>query len=161
MILYSILDKKYINDKNIRKNGDFNSVRTTITGGKRFHHGIDYKAPIGSNIYAANCGKVIFSTFNQSGFGNCIVIKHEDGTSTLYAHLKELPLFKINSEVKCGCKIGEVGDTGNAKGTEPHLHFECLDKVGTLLIERCSNNCNLGIPCGLYRLNPHEFLKIN
>ncbi len=86
----------------------------------RFHSGIDIGAPYGAPIYAAEAGKVILASY-YDGYGNCIIIDHGDGVSTLYAHCSSI-IVKVGQYVSKGQIIGYVGSTGNSTG--PHLHFE-------------------------------------
>lgn len=87
---------------------------------KIFHTGIDIAAPMGSDIIAANSGTVIFSGWN-GGYGNCIIIDHGGGISTLYAHCSRLLVSK-GELVSAKQTIAAIGSTGISTG--PHLHFE-------------------------------------
>jgi murein DD-endopeptidase MepM/ murein hydrolase activator NlpD len=91
-----------------------------IYGTTRFHSGIDIGAPYGAPIYAAEAGRVILASY-YDGYGNCIIIDHGDGISTLYAHCSSI-IVKVGQYVSKGQIIGYVGSTGNSTG--PHLHFE-------------------------------------
>lgn len=84
------------------------------------HNGIDFGSGRGTEIYAAAEGNVILSEFNSS-FGNYVVIDHNDGQSTAYAHLDKLVISK-GDIVSKGQLIGYSGSTGRSTG--PHLHFE-------------------------------------
>lgn len=84
------------------------------------HNGIDFGSGRGTEIYAADKGKVILSEFNSS-FGNYIVIEHKDGQSSAYAHLDKLSVSK-GDVVSKGQIIGYTGSTGRSTG--PHLHYE-------------------------------------
>jgi len=137
---------------NIPKNSDYLSLRK---GGK-IHYGVDYSAVSGTSIYSSTDGWVIFSGI-PTNYGNTIVIEHRDGTSTLYAHMKDLSEFKIGDYVGVRKKIGEVGDTGRSKGS--HLHFEHIDKEGTEQIKKCGKQGKLGLDGKVHRLNPHDNLK--
>lgn len=86
----------------------------------RNHNGVDIPMPRGSELYAAFDGKVRVSTFHR-GFGNVVVIRHENGLETIYGHMSERKV-KANDWVKAGDVIGTCGSTGRASG--PHLHFE-------------------------------------
>jgi len=87
---------------------------------RRFHAGMDFTAPIGTDIYATGNGTVISAGWQQ-GYGNCIQINHGYGYVTLYGHMSA---FKVRAgqSVKRGEVIGLVGSTG--KSTGPHLHYE-------------------------------------
>lgn len=87
---------------------------------KKMHTGIDIKVPSGSDIIAANAGKVIYSGYN-GGYGNTVIIDHGGKISTLYAHNKKL-LVKVGDKVEKGDVISKSGSTGLSTG--PHLHFE-------------------------------------
>ncbi len=99
-----------------------------IAGGKRSqglhgHNGIDFSAPIGTEILASADGVVIISKEGgyNGGYGSYVVIRHDNGTQTLYAHMSKNLAFS-GEQVKRGQVIGLVGITGKATG--PHVHFE-------------------------------------
>jgi murein DD-endopeptidase MepM/ murein hydrolase activator NlpD len=97
-----------------------------ITGKKKLHSGMDMAAPKGTSVYAAESGVVIVAQ-SWSGYGNCIVIDHGGGLSTLYGHLMNGGIYvKKGQTVKRGQKIGGVGSTGQSTGN--HLHFEVRNK---------------------------------
>ncbi len=112
-----------------------------------FHTGIDYAYPDGKAVYATADGIVTIAknsenrqwlantasdpfkpktgkrALSNDDYGNMIKIGHEEGYSTLYAHLRyKSVLVKVGDIVKKGQKIAEVGSTGNSSGN--HLHFE-------------------------------------
>lgn len=89
----------------------------------QFHKGIDIAAEKGSKIFAVLDGSVK-TAGNDASYGNYIVIEHEGGISTLYAHCDKL-LAEKGKTVKKGDIIAEVGETGDADGT--HLHFEVIE----------------------------------
>jgi murein DD-endopeptidase MepM/ murein hydrolase activator NlpD len=91
-----------------------------ILGYGRLHAGTDFGAGYGSPIWAAKGGEVIFAGWN-GGYGNCVIIAHEGGLSTLYGHQSELAV-SVGQQVSQGEVIGWVGSTGASTG--PHLHFE-------------------------------------
>ena len=98
-------------------------------GGTRRHQGMDIFAPMGAPIYATADGEVVYSERRSgdggsAGFGMAVQLKHADGYTTKYAHLSKLKGYSKGDRVNAGDVIGYVGDTGNAKGTPPHLHFE-------------------------------------
>jgi murein DD-endopeptidase MepM/ murein hydrolase activator NlpD len=84
------------------------------------HLGVDYAAPIGTAVRSVGDGVVEFSG-NQNGFGNVVKLKHQNQTSTVYAHLSKINV-RLGQAVSQGQSIGLVGMTGLSTG--PHLHFE-------------------------------------
>lgn len=88
--------------------------------GGEFHKGIDISASDGDEI-RASCDGVVSYADKRGTYGNVIIILHEDGFATVYAHNKK-NLVSLNQKVKQGDVIGIVGQTGRA--TAPHLHFE-------------------------------------
>lgn len=97
--------------------------KSPTAGASSFHKGIDISGNYGDNVYAYKYGKVISSGYNSGGYGNMILIKHEDGSSTRYAHLSSV-LVSVGDIVYGGQTIGRVGSTGISTGN--HLHFEVL-----------------------------------
>ncbi|MBO6014001.1 MAG: peptidoglycan DD-metalloendopeptidase family protein [Oscillospiraceae bacterium] len=90
-----------------------------------FHSGIDIDGfqSMGSPIVAADSGTVIKAEY-YGGYGNCIIIDHGNGFSTLYAHLSSM-YVGVGSFVSQGQTIAGVGNTGNVYGMDGiHLHFE-------------------------------------
>lgn len=99
-----------------------------ISGGYRSqgihgYNGVDLAAPVGTPIYAAAGGIVIISKSGawNGGYGNYVVVKHENGTQTLYAHNSRNAVV-TGQRVSQGEVIGYVGNTGRSTGA--HLHFE-------------------------------------
>lgn len=90
-----------------------------MRSGKR-HDGVDISAPSGTPIHAAAHGKVVF-VGQMRGYGNLILIRHEDDFFTAYAH-NSINRVRKDQNIKKGDVIGSVGRTGRA--TAPHLHFE-------------------------------------
>lgn len=88
--------------------------------GQEFHSGIDIPAPSGTPIRASKDGVIVTSQYN-SGYGNYIVIRHTDGSSSLYAHMYK-PGLSVGVNVTQGQVIGGVGTTGSSTGN--HLHYE-------------------------------------
>ena len=92
-----------------------------ITGIIHYHSGIDIgNAYFGTPVVAALDGYVSYAGW-LGGYGNCVIINHGNGFSTLYGHGQAI-LTTLHKEVKQGELIMEVGSTGNSTG--PHLHFE-------------------------------------
>lgn len=88
----------------------------------RLHAGVDWAAPTGTPVHAAAAGKVVHAGDGR-GYGNLVVIAHEGGIETRYAHLSRFgPGITPGALVQAGQPIGAVGTTGLSTG--PHLHFE-------------------------------------
>lgn len=87
----------------------------------RAHKGVDYGAPTGTPVRAVGDG-VIQHRGRKGGYGRTVIVKHDNGRTTLYAHLSKYGKHKKNRKVKQGQVIGYVGKSGLATG--PHLHFE-------------------------------------
>jgi murein DD-endopeptidase MepM/ murein hydrolase activator NlpD len=87
----------------------------------KFHEGVDFSAPIGTDIYATGDGVVISAERSKGGYGNQVIIDHGFGYKTMYAHMQA---FKVRAgqQVKRGQIIGAIGSTG--KSTSPHCHYE-------------------------------------
>lgn len=99
-----------------------------VAGGKRTqgihgHNGIDIGAPAGTAIMAAAPGEVIIARSSgwNGGYGSYVVIRHGNGTQTLYAHLSSVKV-SIGQSVEQGEVIGGMGSSGKSTGI--HLHFE-------------------------------------
>lgn len=89
----------------------------------RPHNGIDIAGgdDTGQPVLAFMDGIVSYSQFNEGGYGYMVIIKHQNGWTTYYAHLDELGLPE-GTKVRAGQKIGSLGNSGDS--TNPHLHFE-------------------------------------
>ncbi len=90
-----------------------------FTNQRSFHTGIDMAVPKGTPIYASMSGKIAFVGWSNI-FGNYVIINHENGYQTLYAHMSKTLAHK-GQWVSQGTRIGLVGTTGYSTG--PHLHF--------------------------------------
>lgn len=91
-----------------------------ITNTRKLHSGIDYAAPYGTSILAAEDGVVLTAGWN-GGYGYCVTVNHGGGYVTLYGHCSSLSV-SAGQTVKRGQTIAKVGSTGNSTGN--HLHFE-------------------------------------
>ena len=111
---------------------------TDLFGGEREHGGMDIGAAEYTEIYAADAGTVLYAG-SEPGYGNFVIIQHEDGYYTVYGHCVEL-LSQPEMKVKRGDVIALVGNTGDSTGA--HLHFEVRDPNGV-------------------RINPTQFLRVN
>ena len=87
----------------------------------RQHQGVDLPLKTGEPIYAAFSGKVRISEYNRGGYGNLVIIRHDNGLETYYGHLSER-YVEPDQWVEAGHVIGLGGSTGRSTG--PHLHFE-------------------------------------
>ncbi len=87
------------------------------------HNGVDFASSYGSSILAAAAGKVVVAKVGGwgGGYGNYVVIQHNNGTQTLYAHMSAV-LVQVGDSVSQGQVIGKMGSTGQSTGI--HLHFE-------------------------------------
>lgn len=90
------------------------------------HHGVDLRAPGGTPVYPIADGVVDSVATGTPKGGNSINIVHPGGIRTYYAHLHSINVAKGDKVTKSTI-IGTVGDSGNAKGTWPHLHFQIWD----------------------------------
>jgi septal ring factor EnvC (AmiA/AmiB activator) len=88
---------------------------------RKFHYGMDFTAPTGTDIYATGDGVIEVLQTSKRGYGNKIIINHGFGYKTLYAHMHTFNVKK-GQKVKRGDIIGTVGNTGLS--TAPHLHYE-------------------------------------
>ncbi len=87
----------------------------------RMHYGTDIKLQVGDSIRAAFDGQVRIVDYEPRGYGHYVVIRHDNGLETVYAHMTR-PLCDINDRVYAGDVIGLGGNTGRSTGS--HLHFE-------------------------------------
>ncbi len=93
-----------------------------------FHDGIDMVSYYGAPIHAAAAGKVVFSGY-KNGYGKTVIINHENGFETLYAHNSKL-IAKVGDRVQKGESVAKLGNTGRSTG--PHVHYE-VHKNGKLV----------------------------
>ncbi|WP_028028542.1 M23 family metallopeptidase [Gemmobacter nectariphilus] len=88
--------------------------------GTRMHAGTDFAAGRGTPIYTTGDGVVIKAGWH-SGYGKAVIVRHDFGIETLYAHMSEIRV-KEGQRVSRGDRIGDMGSTGRSTGT--HLHYE-------------------------------------
>jgi hypothetical protein len=100
------------------------------------HFGIDIAGTLGDAVFASDNGVIVYAGWNNWGYGNVVVIDHDGGWQTLYAHLSSFNVG-CGQSVYQGDVIGAIGSTGNSSG--PHLHFEMLNE-------------------SYGKVNPHNFL---
>lgn len=125
---------------------------------KEYHPGVDFSAASGTTIPAATGGIVIYSGYNDGGYGNTVVVESYNSSGgkfyTLYGHMNGNQMPTLGTPVVPGSTIGEVGRTGLSTG--PHLHFEVL--TGNAPIAH-----GWGGPLGItssqqqYRYDPQDF----
>ncbi len=123
----------------------------------KYHNGVDIGAPLGTPIYSAEDGEVVFMA-NQdnfcrgAGYGKVIVVKHNNNLTTLYGHLSQQAVY-VGQKVKKGDTIGYLGKTGWATG--PHLHFTVFG-TATYYVKK-THSCGL-MPVG-GDLDPSKYLS--
>ncbi len=105
---------------------DFGVHVHPIFGTERMHNGVDIGCVMDQPIWAAKAGSVISAGW-RNGYGNTVMIEHEGGIVTVYAHLNQV-LVSSGHSVNIGELIGKCGSTGWSTG--PHLHFET--RVGSV-----------------------------
>ncbi|WP_235285171.1 MULTISPECIES: M23 family metallopeptidase [unclassified Thalassospira] len=107
-----------------RLSSGYGKRKHPILGYTKMHKGIDFAAPTGTPIFAAGNG-TIAKIGRNGGYGNYILIRHNDSYDTAYAHMNGFAKgLRQGSRVKQGDVIGYVGTTGRSTG--PHLHYEIL-----------------------------------
>ncbi len=93
-----------------------------VLGFMKMHKGTDFAAPIGTPIYAAGAGSVVFAAMAGTA-GNRVILKHDNGWETWYLHMNAFgPGITAGARVHQGQQIGAIGTTGRSTG--PHLHYE-------------------------------------
>ncbi|MFD6415604.1 M23 family metallopeptidase [Streptomyces sp. NPDC060194] len=107
---------------------DYTLTATFGNSGDRWSHGHsgqDFAVPVGKKVVAAHGGTVVKAGGNGAGdgpaYGNAVVIRHDNGTYSQYAHLSRVDV-NVGDRVETGEHIALSGNTGNSSG--PHLHFE-------------------------------------
>ena len=113
----------------------------------KLHAGIDLAAGGGNPIVASKAGIVEVPPFDTGGYGNWVMINHQDGYETIYGHLREIHV-KTGQQVSAGTVLGLEGTTGGSTG--PHLHFEIIFNnqpmdpacyIPEYMEHCCSNSC--------------------
>jgi len=116
-----------------------------IFGGYSFHSGIDIGAYGGSNILAANSGRVMWVGWDPNGYGNYVMIDHGGGVVTLYAHSSRV-LVSVGQYVGRGQVIALVGTTGLSTGN--HIHFEI--RINGVYQDPLDRNARYHVVPGVY-----------
>ncbi len=91
-----------------------------ILGYTRMHNGLDIGGAQGQPIWASKAGTVLIAGW-QGGYGNAVVVGHDGGLTSLYAHMSQISV-SVGTQLDTGDFLGQVGSTGLSTG--PHLHFE-------------------------------------
>ncbi|MBU6235006.1 MAG: LysM peptidoglycan-binding domain-containing M23 family metallopeptidase [Alphaproteobacteria bacterium] len=112
--------------------GDVVSAYGPKQGGL-YNDGINIGAKAGTRVGAADAGTVIFAGEGPEGYGNMVLVKHQDGYFTVYSHLSQVSVQE-GAQVGAGSTLGRVGATGKVK--EPQLHFEIRKGTQALDPER-------------------------
>lgn len=94
-----------------------------FTGVRRFHNGIDLAGRPGTPIRAAMAGRVVHIETQIGNYGRFVILRHDGGFQTLYAHLDGFSV-RVGQYVSQGGQIGTMGNTGRSTG--PHLHFSVI-----------------------------------
>lgn len=122
--LKKTLNKKPLAFSRARISSRFGNRFHPILKQYKFHSGVDYAAPSGTQIYAAGDGVVQMAKYN-GGYGHFVKIRHNSEYTTGYGHMKGYAKgIRPGVRVKQGQVIGYVGSTGRSTG--PHLHFEII-----------------------------------
>ena len=118
IVIYNDNSWKYVRDREFVKG----SIRSKYgIRHRRRHQGVDIPIKTGDPVYATFDGRVRISEYNRGGYGNLIIVRHDNGLETYYGHLSER-LVQSGEWVEAGQIIGLGGSTGRSTG--PHLHFE-------------------------------------
>ena len=107
---------------NFKMTSGFGQRMHPIYKKKKMHTGVDFRAPMGTDVVATSDGVIIKATYHKK-HGNYIIVQHDDEYKTKYSHLSKLKV-KEGDSVKKGNVIGLVGNSGMS--TLPHLHYEVI-----------------------------------
>jgi murein DD-endopeptidase MepM/ murein hydrolase activator NlpD len=92
-----------------------------------FHPGVDFSMDVGTKLYPVSAGEVVLKKAGWFGYGNMVMIKHDDGSQALYAHLSQF-VAKVGDRVDKDSVVGLSGNSGWSTG--PHLHLQISDTEG-------------------------------
>jgi murein DD-endopeptidase MepM/ murein hydrolase activator NlpD len=118
-----ILGELFVYPVRGRFTSGFGMRNDPFTGQRRFHNGIDLAGPIGTPIGAAMPGTVVHIESQIGNYGKFVILRHDGGFQTLYAHLDGFRVRK-GEYVSQGQTVGTMGNTGRSTG--PHLHFSII-----------------------------------
>lgn len=122
-MLVSIPAIQPVSNRDLRRIGSYFGTRMDpFYKVRKFHEGMDFSAPVGTEVYATGNGQIEMAGHDDGGgYGNEIIIDHGYSYKTVYAHLSRI-FVKPGQKILRGQIIGYVGNTG--KSTSPHLHYE-------------------------------------
>jgi len=103
-----------------RLSSEFGTRKDPFTGRMAFHDGVDLAVKRGTDITAVRDGVVVHSGW-KDGYGNTVILRHEGGIETIYAHASKTHV-QPGETVAAGMHIADVGSSGRSTG--PHIHFE-------------------------------------
>lgn len=104
-------------------------IITSLLKDRPTHKGMDFRAPVGTDVVAPKAGTVTRVNWNHKYNGNCIEVRYPDGTTARFLHLDALQV-REGQYVQAGQVLAASGNTG--RSTAPHLHYE-MDKAGKVL----------------------------
>ncbi len=137
-----------------RLSSGFGRRLSPFTGTEKFHFGVDIANRIGAPLYATADGRIVISSW-ESGYGNLVVIQHDFGFQTRYAHCSRLKI-KAGERVKRGQLIALMGATGNAVGSHCHYEVRQYDKLRNPFAFMMGDTLR---PAPLSRLIKNQFAK--
>ncbi|TVR30747.1 MAG: M23 family metallopeptidase [Spirochaetaceae bacterium] len=121
--LQRVLGQLFIYPASGRLTSGYGMRNDPFTGIRRFHNGIDLAAAVGTPVRAAMAGRVVHVENQPGNYGRFVIIRHDGGYQTLYAHLDSYSV-QTGQQVNQGQQIGQMGNTGRSTG--PHLHFSVI-----------------------------------
>lgn len=121
--LQRVLGELFVYPARGRFTSGFGMRNDPFTGIRRFHNGIDLAASIGTPVRAARAGRVVHVENQPGNYGRFVIIRHDGGYQTLYAHLESYSV-RVGQSVNQGQQIGSMGNTGRSTGS--HLHFSVI-----------------------------------
>src|SRR5690606_29528335 len=124
-------------------------THSCASSSRESHRGTDFRAPIGTPVRAAATGTVIRSVTGCSNngsltntcggsYGNHVIVLHDNGFATLYAHFSPGGQVRQGARVDCGDVLGRSGNSGRSTG--PHLHFEVRRNTRDIATFYANNN---------------------
>ncbi len=102
---------------------------TSLLKDRPKHKGMDFKAPVGTEVISPKTGTVVRADWNLAYNGNCVEVRYSDGTLARFLHLSDTRV-KAGQQLAAGSVVGLSGNTG--RSTAPHLHYE-LEKAGKVV----------------------------